>query len=320
MNRRLFVEGRRETWQVFAKVVGAFDRRRRVERADALAKFPSFYRSVCQDLSLARYRRYGLGISGRLNDLVQAGHNTLYGQRRSPLGQVARFLVSDFPREVREARALFWLATALFFVPFGLLMLAGAIAPEWVMAVVDPETRATLAENFGGPRIERESALQDVGMWAFYVNNNVSIDFRIFAGGIAGGLGTLFFIVFNAVHIGAAAGYVIHAGFAPTFFAFVAGHSSLELMAIPISGAAGFKLAQGILAPGRMTRAHALRVRAIEGVRLLAGAAVMTFIAAFIEGYWSASSAPHMVKYVVGALGWVAVIAFLALGGRRAAR
>lgn len=319
MNRRRFVESRRPAWNGFARIVKGLSSRK-YRGHEAFAQFPSRYRAVCQDLSLARYRRYGLGITGRLNDLVQAGHNALYGQRRSPLRRVAHFFVAEFPREVRAARGPFWLATVLFFVPFLLLMLAGAVAPEWVLAVVGPQERATLLENFGGAKIERASPLQDLQMWAFYVNNNVSIDFRIFAGGIAFGLGTLFFLLLNGIGIGAAAGYAIHADIAPTFFAFVAGHSSLELLAIPVSGAAGFKLAQGIIAPGRMTRGHALRVRAVEGVRLVAGAATMTFLAAFIEGFWSASSAPHEVKYVVGALGWVAVIAFFVLGGRRAAR
>jgi len=316
MSRRRFVETRTPRWQAFAKGVKALGRKRSAH----FAEFPSRYRAICQDLSLARHRRYGLGITARLNDLVLDGHNALYGQRVSPLRNVARFLIADFPREVREASGLFWLCTLLFFGPFCLLTLAGWIAPEWVFAVIGPEQRATLVDNFGGAMIERPSPVSDVQMFAFYVFNNVGIDFRIFAGGILFGLGTLFFVLYNGVVLGASFGYVFHADISENFLAFVIGHGSLELIAIPIAGAAGLKLAQGLIAPGRMTRSHALRVRAIEGVRLLAGAGTMTFLAAFIEGFWSASPAPHAVKYVVGTLGWIVVIAFLALGGRRAAR
>lgn len=316
MSRRRFVELRTAQWQAFAKGVKALEKSKRVPQLD---EFPSRYRALCQDLSLARHRRYGLGITARLNDLVLAGHNALYGQRVSPLRQVARFLFVEFPREVRQTAGLFWLCTLLFFGPFLLLTLAGWIAPEWVFAVIGPDTRAQLVENFGGDMIERPSAVSDVQMFAFYVMNNVGIDFRIFAGGMLFGLGTIFFVLYNGIVIGASFGYVIHAGVTENFIAFVIGHGSLELLAIPVAGAAGLKLAQGIIAPGRMTRSHALRVRAIEGVRLLAGAGTMTFLAAFIEGFWSASAAPHAVKYVVGTLGWIVVIAFLALGGRRAA-
>lgn len=317
MNRRRFLAVRRPAWQRFAATVKGL--RRRTRNDAELVTFPSQFRALCQDLSLARHRRYGLGISGQLNELVLSGHSQLYGQRRSPLRGAARFLFIDFPCEVRADGRLFWICTFLFFAPFLLLTLAGAIAPEWVLAVVGPEQRAGLAASFGGPVIVRD-AQSDVQMFGFYVWNNVGIDFRIFAGGIAFGLGTLFFLIFNGIVLGASFGYVIHADLGPSFFAFTAGHGSLELMAIPIAGMAGLKLAQGIIAPGRLTRGHALRMRASQAVRLLAGAATMTFMAAFVEAFWSASPAPHQVKYVVGALGWVVVLAFFALGGRGAAR
>jgi uncharacterized membrane protein SpoIIM required for sporulation len=317
MNRRRFLAVRQPDWQRFAATVKGLRRRTRDDAT--LAEFPSRFRALCQDLSLARHRRYGLGVTNQLNDLVQDGHNLLYGQRRSPLSGAARFLLIDFPREVRADAGLFWICTLLFFAPFLLLTLAGAVAPEWVLAVVGPEQRAQLASSFGGPKIVRD-AESDVFMFGFYVWNNVGIDFRIFAGGIAFGLGTLFFLIFNGITLGAAFGYVIHADLGPSFFAFTAGHGSLELMAIPVAGMAGLKLAQGIIAPGRSSRSHALRARAGQAVRLLAGAATMTFMAAFVEAFWSASPVPHEVKYVVGALGWIVVLCFLGFGGRGAAR
>ena len=43
-------------------------------------------------------------------------------------------------------------------------------------------------------------------MFAHYINNNVGIDFRIFAGGIFFGIGTLFFLIYNGLYLGAVVG------------------------------------------------------------------------------------------------------------------
>ena len=67
------------------------------------------------------------------------------------------------------------------------------------------------------------------------------------------------------------------------FYCFVSGHSSLELMGIVISGMAGLKLGFALFSPGEMRRIDSLMLRATEGVKLLYGAATMTFLAAFIE-------------------------------------
>jgi len=317
MSRQSFLESRRPRWEAFQAALDRLAGRRRRTGDVPLDTFPSDFRRVCQDLALARHRRYGLGVASELNDLALSGYHALHGVRPSPLARVAAYLVAGFPREVRANGGLFALASLLFWGPFLALMVAGFVAPEWVLAVVGPESRATLASSFGGDSIVRDSQ-SNVAMFAFYVWNNVGIDFRMFAGGIAFGLGTLFFLIANGVQLGASFGYVFHADLAPNFLAFTSGHGSLELMAVVIAGMSGLKLAQGLVAPGRMTRGHALRVRAVEGVRLLFGAAVMTTLAAFVEGLWSAAPVPNVVKYVVGAVGWVLVLAFLALGGRRA--
>jgi uncharacterized membrane protein SpoIIM required for sporulation len=318
VSRQDFVGARRQQWQEFDKVLARLRKHSKQRLQDSeLARFPAKFRRVCQDLALARHRNYGLSIAATLNDLALAGYHALHGVRPSPIAEIAAYLVSGFPREVRANGASFALCNLLFFGPFLLLFLAGFVAPEWVLAVVDIESRTQLEASFGGDAIVRDTG-SNIQMFAFYVWNNVGIDFRTFAGGIVFGLGTLFLVVSNGITLGASFGYAAHADLLPNFMAFTAGHGSLELMAIVIAAMSGLKLAQGLVAPGRMTRGHALRVRALEGVRLLFGAAVMTTLAAFVEGLWSASPAPNEVKYVVGACGWIAVLVFFALGGRRA--
>jgi uncharacterized membrane protein SpoIIM required for sporulation len=203
------------------------------------------------------------------------------------------------------------------------MIAAGQWAPEWVYATISAEHVAQLDNSFGeagGMGDGRESS-SDLQMLAFYIFNNVGIDFRTFAGGVLAGVGTIFFLIFNGVFLGASFGHMQHSGgvLLENFYAFTAGHGSFELMAVVISGMAGMKIGLAILAPGRMTRARALRERGREGVRLLYGAALMTTTAAMIEAFWSPSSVAHSVKYVVGACLWLVVLSYLGLCGRNRA-
>jgi hypothetical protein len=43
----------------------------------------------------------------------------------------------------------------------------------------------------------------DVLMFGYYIHNNVSIAFRTFAGGILGGVGSIFFLIYNGLIVGA---------------------------------------------------------------------------------------------------------------------
>ena len=136
-------------------------------------------------------------------------------------------------------------------------------------------------------RLGMREADDNVAMFGFYIWNNVRIGFQTFATGLAFGLGTLFYLVFNGVMIGAVAGYLTEIGYGDPFWSFVSGHSAMELTAIAISGAAGLRLGAALIAPGLRSRKAALVAAARPAVQLMYGAAAMFFAAAFIEAFWS---------------------------------
>jgi uncharacterized membrane protein SpoIIM required for sporulation len=122
------------------------------------------------------------------------------------------------------------------------------------------------------------------------------------------------------VILGAVAGYLTQAGFGQTFWSFVAGHSALELLAIALSGAAGFKLALAIIAPGNASRKAALVAAARPAVRIMYGAAVMFLAAAFVEAFWSPlTGIPFGLKIAVGIGFWVVLLGYFLFAGRNRA-
>jgi len=170
----------------------------------------------------------------------------------------------------------------------------------------------------GNDRLGRDSGT-DWMMFGHYIMNNISIGLRTFASGLLAGIGTIIVLLFNGITIGAVAGHLHQIGYGDPFWRFVCGHGSFELTAIVIAGGAGLQLGMRLLAPGRKRRIDALIEGGIIGARLCVGVAVMLFIAAFIEAFWSSISAvPAWGKYSVAAALWTLVLVWLWRGGRGA--
>lgn len=313
MRQAGFERDREERWRHFESQLAELD------AGGGAHDFPRSYRLLCQDLVLARDRRFDAALVARLNSLALRGHQHLYGARTESAGLVDLFL-RRFPAAVRGE----WRLVALICVVFygvGLAVFAQTQRDhDFIYALMSPGQVAQFeqmydprAEHYGRPR----AASDGVMMFFFYVGNNVSVAFRTFAGGILFGVGSLLVIVSNALTIGGLASHVVNVGYSETFYPFVIGHGSFELTAIVLAGVAGMRMGLTLIRPGPLSRAALLRQTTLRLVPILYGMTVMLIIAAAIEGLWSPSrSLPPLVKVWVGAGLWGFVIAWLALGGR----
>ena len=282
-------------------------------------EMPARYRRLCQSLALAADRRYSPALVDRLNELALRGHHALYRNRGRQGQRVAEFMLGGFPALIRQEWRLVAGAAALFFGPLLALIALLQVFPEFVHYLLSPEQIASFHEMYdpSSKRLGMREADTSLVMFGFYIWNNVRIGFQTFAGGLAFGVGSIWFLASNGVVIGAVAGYLTEIGYARTFWSFVAGHSSFELIAIVLSGAAGLRLGLAVIAPGDLSRKAALVAAAKPAVRVMYGAAVLFLIAAFVEAFWSPQTAiPFGAKIAVGAAGWVLLACYFAFAGR----
>lgn len=290
----------------------------------AKADFPSLYRDVCQHLSLAQSRRYSPYLIERLSFLIDQSHQSFYRHSHvygeSALASLLRFFTRTFPQTVRHESKWLWFSSAVFYLPLIIMIVIIQIWPEFVYSIIPPDSVAGMegmydpqAEHIGRERGSDSDSL----MFGFYIFNNTSIGFRTFATGLIFGVGSIVTLMFNGLYIGAVAGHLTQIGYSATFWSFVIGHSAMELTAIALSGAAGLKLGFSLLMPGRKSRYQAMLDAAKISVRIMAGAALMFFIAAFIEAYWSSTQAiASDIKFVVGAGLWLLVFVYFTFVGR----
>lgn len=297
-----------------------------LERGKASAEharsFPRDYRRLCQHLALAQERGYSTCLIDPLQQLALRGHQLLYRHRSSVRPQLLAFVLADFPRLVRESWPFILVAGLLFFGSLLGIALLVYLFPDLIYSIVSPQQVAEMQAMYDpdasrlGRAAERASS-EDWMMFGYYVMHNIGIAFQTFAAGLLFGLGSVFFLIFNGLIIGAVSGHLTEIGYGQTFCSFVIGHGAFELTAIALAGAAGLQLGWALIAPGQLTRGESLRLAARKSVRMLCGVMLFLLIAAFIEAYWSSTTViTPWIKYLVGAVLWLLVGTYLGFAGR----
>lgn len=310
-----FVSERRPTWDALGQLLTRFGRS--ALGASEVDELDRLYRRCAADLARARSQYPGTEATAFLNQLVARAYAQVYGARPSRWAAVRRFYASDFPRAFYAERKLFYAAWLLLLGGAWLGATAALFHPELAQALVPLELRAHIAEG----RMWTDSILEVMPpalLSAKVLTNNLGVAFTAFIGGLLAGLGTALVLFVNGLELGAVSALCIQRGMAPDFLSFVLAHGLVELSMIALAGQAGLVLASGIVAPGRLTRAEALRVRGRVGVQILLGSAPILAGIGFVEGFISPGDLfPGPVRAAIGLALAALVYGYLYAFGRR---
>ncbi len=318
MKQQIFEQQHQETWTMIAQAL------EKPTMGDSAKLLAEHYILLCQHLSIAQERQYETALVERLNKLVLGVYREVYRYRSNTRFNFFAFLLRDFPLSIYQLRYFVLVATLAFVLP---MLLAGSwvyLDDKAVYSVIDAK-QVREVENMYDPSAKKlgrpREAETDVFMFGFYIKNNISIAFKSFAGGMLFGIGSLVVLFYNGIFIGTVAGHLTRLDYLDTFYPFVIGHGSFELIAIIFSGAAGLRLGYSIINPGQHARLDALRRAGRDVVPMLYGIFLMLVIAAFVEAFWSSStSLPNAVKYTVGTITWLLVLLYCCSGRRYESR
>lgn len=294
-----------------------------VERLDAdeILEFGKLYRRAAAELAYQRTHEAEPHRIVFLNDLLGQCYPYVYVTPRHPWPSIARFFTTDFPRAVRTHACWILLAFTLSMLPaliaFAMTWHDRAIADQVLPAELTASMDSIAARHHVPkdwlPLLERTPAA------ALIMTNNIRVSILAFAGGMTGGVLTIFLMVYNGVMVGviAAAVALDSPATAINFWGFVAPHGVLELTAIFIAGGAGLLMGYAIVNPGTLPRRIALRAAALEAVKLLLGVAATLIIAGLVEAFFSPLLLPEWIKFVVAGGEGILFFGYLALAGRR---
>jgi uncharacterized membrane protein SpoIIM required for sporulation len=146
------------------------------------------------------------------------------------------------------------------------------------------------------------------------------VSFLAFATGILLCVGTAFFLVFNAINIGALGGLFVHAGKGGEFFGLILPHGLLELTAVFVAAGTGLRLGWTVIDPGPRRRAAALGEEGRAAITVALGLVGVLLISGIIEAFVTPSPLPTAARIAIGCVVEFAFLGYVVFFGRRAER
>ena len=294
-----WIEKRRPYWSRLERLMDRVQESglKSLNRAE-LRELGLLYRQIASDLAVLRADVSSVHFAGYLNQLLARAHNTIYSGHKTNHSAVLDFYRDTWPQVFRRNFNYLVFAFVLF--------IGGAVVGSIL----------TLQDSDFGLKVMGPQMVQTINrheMWTHSVvaikplassgimTNNMSVAFTTFAAGITAGLGTAYMIVFNGVLIGVIGTACAQAGMSLELWSFVAPHGVLELPAIFIASAAGFRLAAGLLFPGVLPRRDSLAQAGREAVQLVLGCIPLLLIAGVIEAFLSPTEVSATMKFVFAA-------------------
>ncbi len=293
-----WIDKRRPHWDRLAALLGQADAAglRQLSRAE-LQEMALLYRQVAADLSVLRQDRTANAYALHVNQLLARAHHIIYSGRKTNLAALFHFLRDEYPA-IFQRQMGFVAAALLVAVGWGLVGAALTSArPEFMRHFVGPQMIATMERH----EMWTHSIVGVAPMATSQImTNNLSVSFVTFAGGIAFGLGTFFYLYVNGMLLGVIGAACHQYGMSLALWSFVAPHGSLELPSILIAGGAGFRLGYAMLFPGGLRWKDSVALGGAEATRLVAGIIPLLVVAGCLEGFFSPSQAPVWMKFTVG--------------------
>ncbi|GAA0729701.1 stage II sporulation protein M [Dactylosporangium roseum] len=290
-------------------------KRRRLTAAEA-DELVALYQRAATHLSLVRSRSPDPALVAWLSRLVLTGRNAITGTPSFSFHTVGRFFTTTFPLAVYRAWP-WWsgVATAFCLVTFGLM---GYIAANPEVAnyfVSDAAIESLVNSEFAGYYSEFQPQNSTLRVWT----NNALLTGEVLAAGVLI-LPTVYVLFTNALNVGLVGGVMIAYGRSDVFFGMIIPHGLLELTAVFVGAGVGLRIGWSWIAPGPFrTRGRALAEAAREGMLVALGLVVVLLISGVLEGFLTPAPIPMLLKDFVGAIVWMAFLAYVVVLGRKAA-
>jgi uncharacterized membrane protein SpoIIM required for sporulation len=288
--------------------------------AEDILRLGELYRSACADLMLAEAHDLPRDTVADLHSLVGRAHNAVYRSKGFQLKNWGRAIFEEVPRRLR-ADPMLRIAALTFWGLFLLTAFVAAAQPGFAIRVLGEDQIQGMEMMYDRPLDGSGGGKEVLGrddamMTGFYIWHNAGIGLSCYAWGFLFGIGSLGMLAFNAITLGTVFGHMATVTQAGNFFTFVTAHGPFELTAIVFAGAAGLRLGSGLLVTGGQARMVSLRREARQSLPIIGVSVILFILAAFLEGYVSASALPYWSKATIAVVSSLLLAFYLFALGR----
>jgi uncharacterized membrane protein SpoIIM required for sporulation len=290
-------------------------RKRRLSAAE-VDELLALYQRTGTHLSAIRSRAPDPALIARLSRIVLTARAGLTSGSTLSWRTVGRFFTTTFPLAVFQAWRWWTAVMVSFTVLCGALIAYVASDPAVQLRFLSPDDIDSL---LGGGFTDYYSTYQPQNFAIEVWTHNALLTAEVLASGVL--IAPVFYLLFeNMLNVGVIGGVMIGHGHTGEFFGYILPHGLLELTAVFIGSGLGLRVGWAWIAPGPLlTRGRSLAQAARSAGMGALGLVGVLAVSGFLEAFVTPSVLPHAVNVLIGAVVWLAFLAYVVIQGSRAA-
>jgi uncharacterized membrane protein SpoIIM required for sporulation len=292
-------------------------RRRRRLSGEEIDELVNGYQRTASQLSALQSGGHDPLLTARLSALLGQARAAVTGAHTPGWRSIGVFFSVAFPAMAYRCR-WWWLCTAV--ASLGLALIAGwwiADSPAVQASLVShSQVRDLVNSQFRNYYSQDTATSFALHVWT----NNVEVAALTLVSGVLLGIGTIYFLLVNALNVAVDGGLMIGHGKAGEFFALILPHGMLELSAVFLAAAAGLRLGWAIVDPGPRRRSQALAEEGRATITIALGLIVVLGVSGIIEAFVTPSPLPTWARIGIGAVAEITFLTYVVALGRRAQR
>ncbi|HEY7859200.1 MAG TPA: stage II sporulation protein M [Candidatus Nanopelagicales bacterium] len=310
MDTDAFVAAHRAQWARLDEL----SRRRSLTGAEA-DELVDLYQRSATHLSVLRSAYPDPSLLGRLSQSIARARSAVTSAHTTAWSDLSRFVLRSFPAAAYRAR-WWWLgvAVASIIVAIGIGWWV-AVNADVQSAVATPDDIAQLVNHdFATYYSSNPASSFATQVWT----NNAWVAALSLIGGACLCLPAAYVLWQNAANVGLIGGLMASAGRLDLFFGLILPHGLLELTAVFLAAGAGIRVGWQIIDPGRRPRSVALATEGRAAITIAIGLVAVLLVSGLVEAFVTPSPLPTWARISIGALVWLAFLAYVVVLGRRA--
>ncbi|WP_121966401.1 stage II sporulation protein M [Myroides sp. N17-2] len=295
MREVAFIKYNKEKWNEFEQTLYSTS----FHKPDYLA---DMYIQIMNDLSYAQTYYPKSKVTQYLNILAAQTYQKIYKTKRIEENRIVHFFKTEVPLIVYEYKNYLYFSVLLFVILVGIGFVSAHYDLEFIRLILGDHYVNLTLEN-----IKNDDAMgiyKSGSNWGSFIGiamNNLFVGLKFFVYGIFAGLGTLVYLLYNGIMVGAFQYMFIKENAFMDSFRGIWLHGAIEITGIIIEAFAGFVLGGSILFPKTYSRKHSFIIGFRNGFKIFIAMVPFILTAAFIEGFITryAKEMPDVLNYLI---------------------
>ncbi len=246
----------------------------------------SLYLEITDHLSYAQTFYPNSNTLRYLNNLASRAHQKIYKTKRESPNRFLSFFTSEFPREFYHYQKQLLLAFLVFALFTAVGSFSAATDGSFVRSIMgDAYVNMTLENISNDDPMAVYKKAEEIDMFLGITINNVRVALLTFVFGVLLGIGTLYFLMQNAIMLGSFQYFFYEHDLFWDSVRTIWIHGTIEISVIIVAASAGLVVGKSILFPGTYTRLASFVAGVKAGLKIVLSTIPFFIIAGFLEGF-----------------------------------